>query len=355
MSGLFLERVESELTHLTGMDYMHGSPSFGHAHASAQCYPPAAWFAQPAIFNGRRTGSMHLGGEPLDDGGQGQGQGLDLPGSLRGGVHGHSHGFNNHPHGRIPSTPTSQFGTPSLIPDRVASNAMHSSHQLVSRLASQMQPQSPSLYHAPAQAQASPIEGSAVANPWNAGRSESMAAGARRGPFDPSLPKASNVGILGADRTPAQSQVQAQHKIPHPRPQLLESWLLPLLLVWETTLRRSHPPLPNARYPEPEWAQPKIGKTSKTSTSLRSPQPQTASCQTSGVSRIKRTTSRSTTSHSTTSALVSSQEILREVQRRPMRWCLVRLLHLLLSPKPHLLPLLLHDARRLRALRPSQL
>jgi PERQ amino acid-rich with GYF domain-containing protein len=37
-----------------------------------------------------------------------------------------------------------------------------------------------------------------------------MAAGARRGPFDPSLPKASNVGVSGANPTPAQSQAQAQ-------------------------------------------------------------------------------------------------------------------------------------------------
>jgi hypothetical protein len=198
MSGICIERVESDLIHLTGMDHMHGSPSLGHAHASAQSYSPAAAFAQPAIFNGRRIGSMHLGGEPFDDASQGQGQGHDLglPGSLRGGPHGHSHGhghghsfsFNNHPHGREPSTPTSQFDTPSLIPDRVVNNAMHSSPQLVSRIASQMQPQSPSLHHAPAQAQASPVVGSAVANPWNAGPPESMATGARRGPFDPSLP-----------------------------------------------------------------------------------------------------------------------------------------------------------------------
>jgi hypothetical protein len=185
---------------------MHGSPSLGHAHASAQSYSPAAAFAQPAIFNGRRTGSMHLGGEPFDDGsqGQGQGQGLGLPGSLRGGLHGHGHGFNSHSHGRESSAPTSQFGTPSLIPDRVSGNAMHSSPQLVSRLASQMQLQSPSLHHAPAQAPASPVVvGSAVANPWKAGRPESMAAGARRGLFDQSLPKASNVGISGADPIPA--------------------------------------------------------------------------------------------------------------------------------------------------------
>jgi PERQ amino acid-rich with GYF domain-containing protein len=191
---------------------MHGSPNLSHAHASAQNYSPAAAFTQPAIFNGRRTGSMHLGGEPFDDGSQGQGQdhGLGLPGSLRGGPHGHGHGFNSHPHGREPSTPTSQFGTPSLIPDRVANNAMHSSPQLVSRLASQMQPQSPSLHHAPAPAQASPVVGSAVANPWNAGPPESMAMGGRRVPFDLSLPKASNVSVSAADPTPAQSQVQAQ-------------------------------------------------------------------------------------------------------------------------------------------------
>jgi PERQ amino acid-rich with GYF domain-containing protein len=191
---------------------MHGSPSLGHAHASAQNYSPAAAFAQPAIFNGRRTGSIHLGGEPFDDGSQGQGHGLGLPGSgsLRGGPHGHGHGFNSHPHGREPSTPTSQFGTPSLIPDRVANNVMHSSPQLVSRLASQMQPQSPSLHHVPAQAQASPVVGSAVANPWNAGPPESMAMGTRRVPFDPSLPKASNVSVSAADPTPVQSQVQAQ-------------------------------------------------------------------------------------------------------------------------------------------------
>jgi hypothetical protein len=212
MSGLCIERVESDLIHLTGIDHMHGSPSLGRAHASAQSYSPAAAFAQPAVFNGRRTGSMHLGGEPFDDGSQGQGQGHDLglPGSLRGGLHGHGHGFNNRPHGREPPTPTSQFATPSLIPDRVSGNAMHSSAQLVSRLASQMQPQSPSLHHAPRQAQASLVVGSAVTNPWNSGSPESTAAGARRVPFDPSLPKASNVSVSDADPTPAQSQVQAQ-------------------------------------------------------------------------------------------------------------------------------------------------
>jgi hypothetical protein len=205
MNSPCLARVDSELIHLTGMDHTHGFLSLGHAHASAQSYSPAAAFAQPAIFSGRRTGSMHVGGDPFDDGsqGQGQGQGLGLPGSLRGGLHGHGHGFNSHPHGRESSAPTSQFGTPSLIPDRLSSNAMHSSPQLVSRIASQMQPQSPSLHHAPAQAQASPVVGSAVANPWNAGPPESMASGARRGPFDQSLPKASNVGIFGANPIPA--------------------------------------------------------------------------------------------------------------------------------------------------------